>query len=107
MEPASVSERFLGSPLIKHIWPEALSNPDASPSSPFVRRGTFRKRLEATSSLSSIFFYAVRGCACPFWKCWAATNCGLPSRSELRARQNRRHWKLCRTSLPARWRSAI
>ena len=25
MEPASVSERFLGSPLIKRIWPEALS----------------------------------------------------------------------------------
>ena len=26
MEPASVSERFLGSPLIKRIWPESLSN---------------------------------------------------------------------------------
>jgi hypothetical protein len=25
MEPASVSERFLGSPLIKRIWPDALS----------------------------------------------------------------------------------
>ena len=26
MEPASVSERFVGSPLIKRIWPEALSS---------------------------------------------------------------------------------
>jgi spermidine synthase len=40
MEPASVSERFLGSPLIKRIWPEALSRSRGTIESLFAIRQT-------------------------------------------------------------------
>jgi hypothetical protein len=40
MEPASVSERFLGSPLIKRVWPAALSSNRGTMESLFAVRET-------------------------------------------------------------------
>jgi hypothetical protein len=40
MEPASVSERFLGSPLIKRVWPAALSRNHGTMESLFAVRET-------------------------------------------------------------------
>ena len=106
MEPASVTERFLRSPLIKRIWPEA---PSKSMKSLFaVRETRFLSETAGSNKLAELDLF-LRGTRLrmPVLEALGSDELHSPSRSEVRARQNRRHWTLCRTSLPARWRGAI
>jgi hypothetical protein len=55
MEPASVSERFVGSPLIKRIWPEALSRSGGTMQSLFaVRQAAYLSEAVGSNKLAEI-----------------------------------------------------
>lgn len=54
MEPASVSERFLGSPLIKRIWPEALNNSNSMQSLFAVREAQYLSEKVGSNKMAEL-----------------------------------------------------